>query len=221
MTWLWWAVPLVVADFLWTLNEFLQGRLKGAISGFLALLIFVLIGIAFITSGWMIGAGALIGSFALSNFLRPLALAVARRLTPYPDLGIEEYNEREYQRMMANFGSEDYFNHRESEKTMEAIHATEAVASAMQTPAVAEVLSQLGGEEKDLAALYDRIEVHSLPPHLRVTVLRNAALVRFFLENSDPYEVYDGSYARKVSEDTAMRLQLWTHHNPEGEEPTP
>lgn len=90
---------------------------------------------------------------------------------------------------------------------------------AVEIPAIAETLTQLGATERDLVALYDRIEVHSLPPQIRETVLQNVHLVQFFLENSEPYDVNDGTYGRKVSIDTAMRLQLWTHSNPRGKEP--
>jgi|GEM_PF-2729212 len=84
MTWLWWAVPLVVVVFLWTVNLFLRGSLKEIISAVLAILIFVFVAIAFVMSGWKIGIGALIGSFALVNLLRPIAVVIARRLMGYP-----------------------------------------------------------------------------------------------------------------------------------------
>jgi len=90
MIWLWWAIPLIVAVFLWTLNEFLRGRLKEITSGVLAILIFALVGMAFYISGWKIGIGALVGAFALSNLLRPIALTLARRLIAYPDLGFDD-----------------------------------------------------------------------------------------------------------------------------------
>lgn len=219
MTYLWWALPLILVVFLWALNEFLRGRLKQIISGVLALLIFVLVGMAFFISGWKIGIGALVGAFALGNLLRPLALALARRLVAHPDLGFDDYSRRKAERTMAEFGSEQYFERRDGENEEDSRHKAISVSMAMEIPAIAEALAQLRATERDLAALYDRIEVHSLPPRIRKTVLQNIHLVQLFLENSEPYDVYDGTYGRKVSMDTAMRLQLWTHSNPGGKEP--
>jgi len=219
MTWLWWAIPLIVAVFLWTLNEFLRGRLKEITSGVLAILIFALVGMAFYISGWKIGIGALVGAFALSNLLRPIALTLARRLIAYPDLGFDDYSRRQLERTMADFGSEAYFKRREREEEDEAHHKNATVSIAMKIPAAAEVLVQCGATERDLAALYDRIEVKSLPPRVRETVLRNYRIIRFFLENSEPCEIYDGTYGRKVSMDGHITLQLWSHSNPDGPSP--
>ncbi|MEN6577590.1 MAG: hypothetical protein ABFD90_14690 [Phycisphaerales bacterium] len=221
MTWLWWAIPLILVVFLWTLNEFLRGRLKEVTSGVFAILILALVAIAFAVSGWKFGIGALVGAFVLASLLRPAALMVARRLIPYPDLGFEHYRRRQLARTKEDFESDGHFERREKEEQEEARHKSETVSTAMKIPAVAEVLARLNAAEQDLAAFYDRIEVHSLPPRARKTVLHNARLVAFFLENSEPYEVFDGTYARKVSMDTAIRLQLWTHSNPGGEEPNP
>lgn len=221
MTWLSWVIPLVLVVFLWTLNEVLRGRLKEVTGGVLAILIFAMVAIAFVVSGWKFGIGALLGAFVLANLLRPAALAVARRIIPYPDLGFEHYSRRRLVRTKEDFGSDRYFERREKEEQEEARHKSETVSTATKIPAVAEVLARLNAAEQDLAAFYDRIEVHSLPPQARKTVLHNARLVAFFLENSEPYEIYDGTYARKVSMDTAIRLQLWTHSNPGGEEPNP
>ena len=221
MIWIWWATPLILVVFLWTLNEFLNGRLKEVISGVLAILIFALVATAFFVSGWKIGIVALVGAFVLANLLRPVALAVARRLISYPDLGFDKYNRNQLERSMKDFGSERYFERREHVEREEERHKTETVSSAAKTQAVAEVLRKLDSTEKDLAALYERFEVHVLPPSARKTVLHNALLVAFFLENSEPYKLYDGTYARKVSRDTGIRLQLWTHSNPGGKEPNP
>ncbi len=218
MTGLWWAIPLILVVFLWTLNEFLRGRLKEIISDVLALLTFALVGTAFLISGWKVGIGALVGAFAISNLIRPLALGLARRIIARPDLGFADYSRRQLERTMADFGSERYVERSQREQEEASRHKATSVSKAMVIPAIAEVLAKLGATERDLAALYDRVEVHSLPPRARETVLQNAPLVQFFLENSDPYDVYDGSYGRKVSMDAAMRLQLWTHSNPGGKE---
>jgi len=71
-------VPLVVLVFLWTVNEFLRGRLKPQISGILALLIFGFCGAAFFVSRWLVGFLALLGSFALSALFRTPALWIAK-----------------------------------------------------------------------------------------------------------------------------------------------
>jgi hypothetical protein len=219
MTWLWWAVPLILAVFLWTLNEFLRGSLKEVTSGVLALLMFLLVGVAFFISGWKIGIGALVGALVLVNLLRPLALGLARRLIAYPDLGFEDYSRRQLERTTADLGSDDFFERNEREKEEKARHRTATISSAMKTPKVAKVVSELGAAERDLAALYDRIEVNSLPPRIRETVLHNAQLIRFWLENSGSYDVCDGTYERKVSMGTHLRLYLWTHSSPGGKEP--
>jgi hypothetical protein len=219
MMWHWWAVPPILVVFLWTLNEFLRGHLKEVTSGVLAILIFALVATAFVVSGWKVGIGALIGAFLLANLLRPAALAVARRLITYPDLGFEDYSRRQLERAMKDFGSEKYFERWEQEKQEEERHKAETVSSAMRIPAVSKVLARLNATAKDLAAFYDMFEVQSLPPRARKTVLHNARLVAFFLENSEPDETYDGTYARKVSEDTALWLHRWTHSNPGGDEP--
>ncbi|MFH1006677.1 MAG: hypothetical protein V1800_04130 [Candidatus Latescibacterota bacterium] len=171
MTWLWWAIPLIVAVFLWTLSEFLRGRLKEITSGVLAILIFVLVGMALFISGWKIGIGALVGAFALINLLRSVALTLARRLIAYPDLGFDDYSRRQLERTKADFGSEAYFKRREREEEDETHHKNATVSMAMKIPAVAEVLSQCSATERDLAELYGRIEVNSLPPRVRETVL--------------------------------------------------
>jgi hypothetical protein len=219
MTWLWWAVPLILVVYLWTLNEFLRGRLKELIAGVLAILIFLVVGIAFLVSGWKLGIAALSGAFVLSNLLRPVALAHARRLLTHPDLGFEDYGRRRLQRTMTDFGSEAYFRRREQEDKDEETHKHATIASATRIPAVTDALARFNASERDLGALYDRIEVNSLPPQVRKTVLENARLVAYFLENSEPNDSHDGRYTRNVSPDTHLRLQLWTHSNPAGNEP--
>ncbi len=221
MTWLWWAMPLILLVFLWTLNEFLRGRLKEATSVVLAILVFAMIAVAFAVSGWRFGVGALVAVLVLVNLLRPAGLAVARRLIRYPNLGFERSNRGQPTRTRGDFGSDRYFKRREKEEQEQARHKSETVSTATKSPVVAEVLARLNATEQDLVAFYDRIEVHSLPPRARETVLHNARLVAFFLENSEPYQVYDGVYSRKVSMDIAIRLQLGTHSNPGGEEPNP
>jgi len=80
MHWLWWTIPLVLLTFFWTVNEHLRGSLTQAVSGVLALMMFGCVIIAFVYSGWMIGLGALVGTFILINILRPAARSVASRI---------------------------------------------------------------------------------------------------------------------------------------------
>jgi len=202
--------------FLWTLNEYLQGRLKEVASGIFTLLILVFVAIAFVISGWIVGIGALVGAFVLVIILRPVALAVARRIIRYPDLGFENYNRRRFEKTMADFGSESYFNRRETEEDEEERHKGDTISMAMNNPVIIEILTQYGATEQDLAAFYDRIEVRSLPLRVRKSALNNAELVAFLLKNSEPYDVYDGTYGRKLSEGTHIRLQLWI----QGKEPS-
>ena len=83
MTWLFWAIPLAVFVFLWSLNEFLRGEMTQIISGVLALLIFGLVILAFFMSGWMFGLGALIGSFVLRALFHYPASVIAGRFIKY------------------------------------------------------------------------------------------------------------------------------------------
>lgn len=121
MTYLWWAMPLILVIWLWALNEFLRGRLKEIISGVLALLIFVLVGMAFFISGWKIGVAALVGAFALGSLLRPLALTLARRLVAHPNLGFDDYGRRKLEQTM-EFGSEEYVERRDGENEEDSRH---------------------------------------------------------------------------------------------------
>lgn len=77
--WLIWTIPLLAILFLWSLNEFMRGRFTQIISGVLALLIFGLILLAFIVSGWFLGLVALIGSFVLGAiFHYPAGLTASK-----------------------------------------------------------------------------------------------------------------------------------------------
>ncbi len=217
MTWLWWAVPLSLVVFLWTLNEYLRGSLKRLLSGILALLMFSLVGIACVISGWLAGIGALVGAFALINIFRPFALAVARRLIRFPDLGYEEYN-RQKLRRLERAGPGHLLELLNQDMDEEVRHRSASVSSAMQDPAIADVLQQLGATERDLVELYHCFAVHRLPPEIRDIVLRNALLVRFFLENTEP-DFCDGRYYRRVPLETSVRLCMWTGSSPGGPEP--
>ncbi|MGH9340093.1 MAG: hypothetical protein ACRD1R_11035 [Acidobacteriota bacterium] len=216
---LWWAVPLAVFVFSWTLNEFLRGKLKETVGGVLALLIFGFVGLAFLFSGWLWGLGALVGAFILSNIYRPVALAVARRMITYPDLGVERYQHERMQQTLHDFGSEDYFKRRAAEEKSEQVHRNRVVANALKDEHLREVLGRHGSSKQDLAALYDRVEVRTLPPKMREAVLRNPELVDYFLGNSTPAE-FRGEYVRNVTgQATSMTLALWCSSNPGGKRP--
>jgi len=219
MKWLWWAIPLAIMTFLWTLNEFLRGRLKVVLSGILTILIIVIVAIAFVISGWKAGIAAIVGAFLLIIIFRPVALSVAKRLIKYPDLGFGDYGQKKFEQTLTEFGSESFWEHREHEEEEEKRHRDETVSTAMNNPAIVELLASIGATARDLGAFYDRIEVRSIPPRARESVLNNVELVAFFMQNSEPYDVYDGTYGRKVSESTHIRLQLWIQSNPSGKEP--
>jgi hypothetical protein len=220
MAWLWWAVPHVGAVFGWTLNEFLRGSARVIISGAITWTIFGLVGVAFFVSGWKFGIGAFVGAFVLVALLCPLASAVAKKLIDFPDLGYDKYADRHAQQIVKRFGPDQDFEERGRDLEEESCHRAAAVSSAMKNRTIANLLVKLSATDQDLAALYDRLEVHSLPPQVRETVLANAALIEFWLENSEPFVQYDGSHGRKITAvDTALRLGLWTRSNPGGDEP--
>lgn len=217
-TWFW-ATPLVVVVFLWTLNEFLNGRLKTVLSSALALGIFLLSGLAAAISGWKAGVAALLGSFILSNLMRPLALGLARRLVHYPDLGAGVYGSRELARVIDRSEQRDDDTPSELEDDRDSVR-DRLVSSALRQPDVSALLQKLGAGPQDLEALYDRVEISSLPPELRQSALLNPILVEYFLANSDPAESYDGSYVRNLRGlDASLTLQLWASSNPSGPMP--
>lgn len=74
---LWWIVPLILVTFVWTVNEFLKGQLSQLVSATLAVVIFGLVAVAFLVTGWQAGLAALFGAMALSALIRPLAATVA------------------------------------------------------------------------------------------------------------------------------------------------
>lgn len=82
MFWLVWAIPLIVIIFLWSLNEFMRGKLTQIISIILAFLIFGLIAFAFLASGWAFGLGALIGSLILGAIFHFPAAVIAKQFVP-------------------------------------------------------------------------------------------------------------------------------------------
>lgn len=219
MTWLWWAIPLVIMIFLWNLNEFLRGRQKVFIRVLFTIFIFVFMAIAFVISGWKIGIITVVGAFLLIIIFRAVSFSVAKRLIKYPDHGFVDYSQKKFEQTITEFGTESFWEHREHEEEEDKRHREDTLSMAMNNPAIIELLTSIGAKKKDLGAFYDRIEVQFIPPEARESVLNNVELVTFFMQNSEPYDVYDGTYGRKVSEDIHIRLQLWIQINPSGKEP--
>ncbi|MFN0277647.1 MAG: hypothetical protein ACKVRN_03490 [Pyrinomonadaceae bacterium] len=83
MTWLTWAIPLVIVVFLWSLNEFMRGKLSQILSGVLALIIISLVIVAFFVSGWKFGLGALFSAFVLGALLNYPAGIIASKFFKY------------------------------------------------------------------------------------------------------------------------------------------
>ncbi len=83
MNWLIWAIPLVIIVFLWSLNEFMRGKLTQIVSGILALTIFLLVVVAFVFSGWLFGLGALIGAFVFGALFHYPAGIIASKFIKY------------------------------------------------------------------------------------------------------------------------------------------
>ena len=219
MIWLAWAIPLIVVIFLWTLNEFLRGRLKEIISGVLAFLIFALCIVAFFVSGWLIGLAALVGSFILGALLHYPASLIARKLIKYPDLGADNYSQRGFERMMNDFGSPEYFERREKEKREESSHMARVIDKALGRSDVQEVLERQSCSRQDVEAFYQRFEISSLPPNLREVAVCNANMLEYFLQNSVEAEV-NGEYVRNVKDqNVAITLAWWAKHNPKGSMP--
>ncbi len=219
MTWLWWSIPLVIIVYLFTLNELLRGRSKETISGILVLSIFLIVGIAFFVSGWLYALGALLGSFILTNLLRPFAIAHARRLIDYPDIyGIDEWRQEQSRNLFREHGSQSFLRQLNGEKDPKELQKNAAVESASCNPAVTYVLGKYDATLEDLATLYDDIK-YSFPPQLCKIVLENPAIVEFFLCNSEPYENSNGKYDRKYSEMIKIKLHFWIQANPGGSQP--
>lgn len=216
MLWVW-LIPWVVLVFLWTLNEFLRGRQKELIAGVLSTAMFGFVVVAFFVSGWKVGLGALLGSFVLSALFRPVALRVARKLIDAPDLGFDRGHDVD--QIMADVASGEYWSRAEQEKERDEEHRATTIAAVLKERRIATILADAGATERDLIALYDRVEVLTLPRNVRRTVLRNPRIVRFFLANSTPATAYDGAYTRNLDQNGHLRLQLWTHSNPGGDEP--
>jgi hypothetical protein len=74
---------LVVTAFLVVLNGYLRGAKKAQIDATLSILWLILLGIAFVSFGWKVGALALVLSFIYALIARPIAASVARRILGY------------------------------------------------------------------------------------------------------------------------------------------
>jgi hypothetical protein len=217
--WLIWAAPLIVIVFLWSLNQFLSGGWKTQISGVLAFLIFALCGIAFLISGWAMGLIALCGAFLLGALSHGPALFIAKKLVKYPNLGAAEYAEGQLAETMRDFGSAEYFRRREKQEQEQAKHLAKALAKSLGRADIREVMKEHAASKQDVEAFYQRVEICSLPPHLKEQAICNASMLDYFLKNSVKTEGA-GKYVRDVtSQSVSLTLRLWAGHNPSGDKP--
>ncbi len=205
--------------FLFVLVGSLRGSAKQSLENLFFLLLLGLVVWGIYAYGWssiliFLSIWLLAGNLVIG----PLALAVARRLIANPVIGVEEFNRVRLKRFVKNFGSVEYSKTLDKTAEEEIRHKADTISMARSIPAIAKILAQYDATERDLATLYDCLAVRSLPPHLRATVITNASLVAFFLENSSPCCRLDGSYERHLSKSASLQLQLWIQSNPAGTE---
>jgi len=196
MVWLLWSIPLIVFVFLWTLNDFLRGHLKEVANVILFMLITLFTVIAFFVSGWKIGMVTIIGVFVTAALFRAPALAIARRLIKYPDIGAD-------------------IDPNETVEEFE-MHMQRAVSKSIGLSQIRAVLDKWEATEEDLIVLYQIPFNRYLPPTFREQVICNPALVEYFFEHSEPTTVGD-KYTRHVSSlDVSLALQGWSKLDPSG-----
>ncbi len=214
-----WAIVLAGFVFLFCINERLHGRLKEVNGGVLAFVIFGMCVVAVYLWGWLAGMGALIGAFALGALLDDPSLWIARKVTRYPDRGVEEYNRVKLRRTMRDISSGKWFERAEKERQEEAHHMAAVVRRSLSQSTIQEVLVRHGAAERDLEAFYQRFGITTLPPTIREVTFRNAAMLDWFLSNSVAGEI-EGKYVRNLqSREASVILGLWAAHTPE--EPIP
>jgi hypothetical protein len=210
-----WAIVLAGIVFLFSINERLHGRLKQVIGGVLAIAIFGMCGVAVYLWGWLTGMGALIGAFALGALLDNPSLWVAKKLTRYPDRGVEEYGRVKLKRTTRDIASGKRLEQAQKERQEESRHMAAVVRRSRSQSAIQEVLARHGAAERDLEAFYQRFEITTLPPSLREVALGNAAMLDWFLSNSVAGE-FEGKYVRNLRcRDASLLLSLWAAHTPE------
>jgi len=141
---------------------------------------------------------------------------VARGLLGRGSAAAAENFDEDYTRTLADLGSEGYLARLEAESRKDDEHMSKTIAEAMTNADIQHVLRINGATERDLVALYQRVEIMSVPPRLREEALMNPELVAFFLERSEPTDI-DGEYCRKVDgSDTSITLAVWLAEDPGG-----
>jgi hypothetical protein len=239
MTWLWWAIPLALVVFPWKLNSFLSGALKYHGFVFLSAIIVVLWLVAWLVSGWQLALLAALGTPLISALWKPLAWRIACRANLIPELGYDldafRSNECDWEDIVARIEAMSgegglrgkIYRFQQADK---ARLRQVTVTNAAKSPAVDDVLATCGASIRDLFALYDQVEIVSLPARFRRKVLRNPHLVRYFLENSEPEEEEgvlqhdghqpSGEYGRAmVPRDKCVVLRYWAVRYPSGRMP--
>jgi hypothetical protein len=204
-----WAIPLVVAIFLWVLNTFLRGSLKQVITGLLTSVIVALWVVAFFVSGWVVALDAVLASCVLAiSFWYP-ALLIVRKLTEYPDLGMDDYSRGRFERYMKYHSNPVRYGERlEEEKRKESEHMAKTTDKAVGRADVQEVLQRLSCAKEDVEAFYQSFPISSLPPHFREIAVCNANMLAYFLENRDSDDL-----------DVQLTIGRWARHNPSGSQP--
>jgi hypothetical protein len=106
----------------------------------------------------------------------------------------------------------------EQQATENQKHEESTISKAHGMPAIQDLLDEFEADRKDLAALYERIELQMLPPSKRIEALCNPHMVRFFLEHSEPSEM-SGKYSRNLDLGSHLQLALWAGNDPSAEAP--
>lgn len=211
-----WAIPLGVVAVLWTVNEFLHGRLKPVVSGVLSLAIFGLCVVASFVSGWWAGPVALVATFALVNLVRAPALWLAQRLTGgYANLG-SNHQPPDLARLAAMLGTPEM--DREWERREERDEAL--VQHALGDARVRELLDRLGLEERDVRAFLVPMGVplDMIDEPFRRRAVSNASILAYYFAHSTPQENELG-YQRIIDGDTSLVLGNWVRYAPDKSAP--
>jgi hypothetical protein len=219
MMWMWWAIPLACAVFIWSLNEHLRGLYKEAISGVFAIAILGLLIIAFIISGWLIGLITIAATFILLNLMRPVTQAVARKLIPYPSYGRDDDDFTKPVMTMEDLQSDRFWEERDREQELKNQQREECISKAERHTKIHEAMQELSASVDDLGALYDRIEQVWQRHDVVVKAMKNSELFRWFILNSKPCESDDGKYCREMTMDEHVFMLLWLQSNPAGKAP--
>jgi hypothetical protein len=225
--WLIWFIPLVIFSFLWHLNDFLNGAKKQQASVILLLLVLGSCVVASVVSGWWAGIVAAITFFLFGALLfRPFALRAARKLTPFPDIGVAEWNSRRLDSALQAISGDWQIWHKEAErwkmdKMDDEKHKGLVVDRAMAEPEIQQILSDKGAKRRDLEAMYNRSEMRQIPPKLREAAFQNPNIVKFFLSSTtDAEHTQNFGYQRAFyGPDGHLVFSLWLQYGPDQPRP--